>query len=111
VRPFKGIFCDDISEFESSHPSQPVRSLCVPHLASDGVSVLACTLSGAVSDLYQLIDWRMPRDRAVVASAASGPERDRPVLARVAAMCVTVCSGLPPWMAANKKRKRYSRTG
>jgi hypothetical protein len=27
VRPFKGIFCDDISEFESSHPSQPVR-LC-----------------------------------------------------------------------------------
>jgi len=99
------------AHFESSHPSQPVRSLCVPHLASDGVSVLACTLSGAVSDLYQLIDWRMPRDRAVVASAASGPERDRPVLARVAAMCVTVCSGLPPWMAANKKRKRYSRTG
>ena len=84
------------AHFESSHPSQPVRSLCVPHLASDGVSVLACTLSGAVSDLYQLIDWRMPRDRAVVASAASGPERDRPVLARVAAMCVTVCSGLPP---------------
>src|SRR5438445_7921155 len=26
VRPFKGIFCDDISEFESSHPSQAVRS-------------------------------------------------------------------------------------
>ena len=26
-RPFKGIFCDDISEFKSSHPSQPVRSL------------------------------------------------------------------------------------
>jgi hypothetical protein len=25
VRPFKGIFCNDISEFESSHPSQPVR--------------------------------------------------------------------------------------
>src|SRR5262245_34442213 len=28
VRPFKGIFCDDISEFESHMPSQPVRSLC-----------------------------------------------------------------------------------
>ena len=27
VRPFKGIFCHDISEFESSHPSQAVRSL------------------------------------------------------------------------------------
>src|SRR5262249_31517082 len=27
VRPFKGIFCDDISEFESYMPSQPVRSL------------------------------------------------------------------------------------
>jgi uncharacterized protein (DUF4415 family) len=25
VRPFKGIFCDDISEFESDHLSQPVR--------------------------------------------------------------------------------------
>jgi hypothetical protein len=24
VRPFKGIFCADISEFESYHPSQPV---------------------------------------------------------------------------------------
>jgi hypothetical protein len=24
VRPFKGIFCDDISEFESSHPSHAV---------------------------------------------------------------------------------------
>jgi hypothetical protein len=23
--PLKGIFCDDISEFESSHPNQPVR--------------------------------------------------------------------------------------
>jgi hypothetical protein len=29
VRPFKAIFCDDISEFESSHPSQPVWSLYV----------------------------------------------------------------------------------
>src|SRR5262249_49747583 len=27
VRPFKGIFCDDISEFESSHPSQAVPFL------------------------------------------------------------------------------------
>jgi hypothetical protein len=27
VRPFKGIFCDDISEFESSHPSHAVGSL------------------------------------------------------------------------------------
>src|SRR5438034_1000931 len=27
VRPFKGIFCDDISEFESYHPRQAVRSL------------------------------------------------------------------------------------
>jgi hypothetical protein len=27
VRPFKGIFWDDISEFESYMPSQPVRSL------------------------------------------------------------------------------------
>jgi hypothetical protein len=27
VRPFKGIICDDISEFESSLPSQAVRSL------------------------------------------------------------------------------------
>jgi hypothetical protein len=27
VRPFKGIFCDDISEFESYMPSQAVRSL------------------------------------------------------------------------------------
>src|SRR6266508_422234 len=26
VRPFKGIFCTDISEFESYMPSQPVRS-------------------------------------------------------------------------------------
>jgi hypothetical protein len=26
VRPFKGIFCDDISEFESYHPSHAVRS-------------------------------------------------------------------------------------
>jgi hypothetical protein len=26
VRPFKGIFCDDIFEFESDHPSQAVRS-------------------------------------------------------------------------------------
>jgi hypothetical protein len=24
-RPFKGIFCDDVSEFESDHLSQPVR--------------------------------------------------------------------------------------
>jgi hypothetical protein len=24
VQPFKGIFCDDISEFESSHPSHAV---------------------------------------------------------------------------------------
>jgi hypothetical protein len=23
-----GIFCDDVSEFESDMPSQPVRSLC-----------------------------------------------------------------------------------
>jgi hypothetical protein len=30
VRPFKGIFCDDISEFESYHPSHAVRSLCPP---------------------------------------------------------------------------------
>jgi hypothetical protein len=29
VRPFKGIICDDISEFESYMPSQPVRSLWV----------------------------------------------------------------------------------
>ena len=28
VRPFKGIFCDDISEFESYMPSQAVSSLC-----------------------------------------------------------------------------------
>jgi hypothetical protein len=28
VRPFKGIICDDISEFESYMPSQPVGSLC-----------------------------------------------------------------------------------
>jgi hypothetical protein len=28
VQPFKGIFCDDISEFESYMPSQAVRSLC-----------------------------------------------------------------------------------
>jgi hypothetical protein len=27
VRHFKGIFCDDISEFESSNPSHAVRSL------------------------------------------------------------------------------------
>src|SRR5258706_15729924 len=27
VRPFKGIICADISEFESSHPSHAVRSL------------------------------------------------------------------------------------
>src|SRR5262249_32479282 len=27
VRPFKGIFCHDISEFESYMPSQAVRSL------------------------------------------------------------------------------------
>ena len=27
VRPFKGIFCADVSEFESRMPSQPVRSL------------------------------------------------------------------------------------
>jgi len=27
VRPFKGIFCDDISEFESYHPRQAVGSL------------------------------------------------------------------------------------
>jgi hypothetical protein len=27
VRSFKGIICDDISEFESSHPSHAVRSL------------------------------------------------------------------------------------
>src|SRR6516225_4427006 len=27
VRPFKGIICDDISEFESSHPSHAVGSL------------------------------------------------------------------------------------
>jgi hypothetical protein len=26
-RPFNGIFCDDVSEFESDHLSQPVRSL------------------------------------------------------------------------------------
>jgi hypothetical protein len=26
VRPFKGIFCDDISEFESYHPSHAVGS-------------------------------------------------------------------------------------
>ena len=26
MRPFKGIFCDDISEFESSHASQAVES-------------------------------------------------------------------------------------
>src|SRR5439155_18025755 len=28
ARAFKGIICDDISEFESHMPSQPVRSLC-----------------------------------------------------------------------------------
>ena len=28
VRPFKGIICDDVSEFESHMPSQAVRSLC-----------------------------------------------------------------------------------
>jgi hypothetical protein len=27
VRPFKGIICDDISEFESYHPSHAVGSL------------------------------------------------------------------------------------
>jgi hypothetical protein len=33
VRPFKGIFCHDISEFESYMPSQPVRS---PPLCTGG---------------------------------------------------------------------------
>ena len=28
ARAFKGIICDDISEFESHMPSHPVRSLC-----------------------------------------------------------------------------------
>jgi hypothetical protein len=28
VRPFKGIICDDISEFESYMPSHAVSSLC-----------------------------------------------------------------------------------
>jgi hypothetical protein len=33
VRPFKGIICDDISEFEFYMPSQPVRS---PPLCTGG---------------------------------------------------------------------------
>src|SRR5262249_45991229 len=36
VRPFKGIFCHDISEFESSHPSHAVQSLPVPPPALAG---------------------------------------------------------------------------
>jgi hypothetical protein len=31
LRPFKGIICHDISEFESYMPSQAVRSLCTRH--------------------------------------------------------------------------------
>jgi hypothetical protein len=31
MRSFKEIICVDISEFESSHPSQAVRSLCTRH--------------------------------------------------------------------------------
>jgi hypothetical protein len=31
MRAFKGIICDDISEFESYEPSQAVRSLCTRH--------------------------------------------------------------------------------
>ena len=35
VRAFKGIFCDDISEFESHMPSQPVRpQWCTGHACS-----------------------------------------------------------------------------
>jgi hypothetical protein len=37
ARRFKRIFCDDISEFESYMASQPVRSLCLPRLASDPI--------------------------------------------------------------------------
>jgi len=38
MRPFKGLFCDDVSEFESYMPSQAVWSLwvkiCTPHANS-----------------------------------------------------------------------------
>jgi hypothetical protein len=34
VRPFKRIFCDDISEFESYHPSHAVRSLCAADIGT-----------------------------------------------------------------------------
>jgi hypothetical protein len=50
VRPFKGIFCHDISEFESYMPSHAVQSLCA-------VSGLVKT-SGAVESLAA---WSLAR--------------------------------------------------
>ena len=43
VRPFKGIFCDDISEFESHMPSQPVQSLWAMSRWQNLPSALPCS--------------------------------------------------------------------
>jgi hypothetical protein len=49
-RPFKGIICGDISEFESSHPSHAVRS---PPARLDYSTFL----------LWRGAAWRVPRPR------------------------------------------------
>src|SRR5215470_14979699 len=50
VRPFKGIFCDDISEFESSHPSQAVGSLPTNRMSLKTARHRVPALRGSATD-------------------------------------------------------------
>src|SRR5262245_2686055 len=96
VRPFKGIFCADISEFESHMPSQPVRSLCVPHLASDGVSWDWARACAAGKAMFQMMGVFAEFERAMIA------ERVRAGLARAKGEGKRL--GRPPVAPALKQR-------
>jgi hypothetical protein len=76
VRPFKGIFCNDISEFESSHPSQAVPSLWgIPSLQKYMRHPLGLARRHGVSDI-QFSEFR-PQTRAFPCDSPFELARDR----------------------------------
>jgi hypothetical protein len=76
VRPFKGIICSDISEFESYMPSHAVRSLPAKHA---GAMFMCCNKAGPPRQLWRIrpeptSHTRDIAERSVVfASARSAP--------------------------------------
>ena len=53
VRPFKGMFCDDISEFESYMPSHAVQSRAY--------ASCPCGSPGEPYEFYSELDFDIPR--------------------------------------------------